>query len=1077
MARYSGHRRPAGDRSMAGRKTPGRATDDTWLGIVVEHGSQEKLLGDRAQEHRIAVQESDLEEDATPATGRRTGNTGGLAWTRRGLPCCIIIIAITAAWLATTEGLAATQRLGIMPLVEHGVVLTPGRTISTADNSHVLQTFVLPIPRSDPDELDVSLDFLCRTKRRSKYLSEVDVCFALRRRLIWSRNAIIALKTDRDRQYNTLVNLVPTAEQMDQKRRRRDAPTLAPRPAATRIPIAAHKIPSDFSGTKIKGDDVLLEGDDDWEGIPVLNWFAERDFYLYGYARAKDVKRLRKDHMVLLHNTNDLRTVTARLAGSTKRSLVRLTEGHNAQRLDMLQLVDHIDNNTVAFLNVTEQYGDYIADIMLLQSLEQIIEQRTLAAVLHYTEQLRRLQVMIIEARFMLRHKLSQVLVSPSDIMGAVDKTNQYLRKEMPRFRVAFRHAAYYYDNSRVMLWRESSTLMIAMNVPVRSQQHLFTIYKVLIFPVPVRVFEEDATGMDGARITGLPTEIALSNNREYYVNQPVLDWSVCFGNTPAICPDVPYQERTSGNTCIAGLIQNDKVRIRATCRTEYVVRAIFPSMAVSLGGSDILVMGNDTTGQLMCNNDRPVDVPINRFAIVSLGCGCAFRSKTAWIPYRVGDCTRKELKATVRFIRNELVTGSLLKDAWQEATLEGFRIQVLPHHPIPPLLRRSMLFRSQVLGTEFAVDMEKLEKHLLDNRLDWDDLATAPESSLPDLSGIGSGISSAFGALGGLLNLGNWLPSMGMILAVLAIGAVVVIICIKRNRGKLPALLLGGGIPKAAADSWHADFTLPPMPTRPPDPPANHCATVITILVFICLALIGVIVYLCRRRIRRLRERLPDGLYIQVATPAITEIIHLGHSVAPLDQVYLARSPSPTFVSVTVNHVGCCGHYITPAWGKVLLKSASHANAQDVPLTWPETLNISKALAQALITPSQRQKGMVRILRYSDDIATVVPIGLARMTLDGWRPIGRPIDVDLWMPPTHDGQPMLDHMMQQYDRPVPRIPVHRAKRATAPPPEPPYLQLQCDVAAANVRMPEVMIDRPQSGTPPESPRLPTSTS
>ena len=190
-----------------------------------------------------------------------------------------------------------------------------------------------------------------------------------------------------------------------------------------------------------------------------------------------------------------------------------------------------------------------------------------------------------------------------------------------------------------------------------------------------------------------------------------------------------------------------------------------------------------------------------------------------------------------------------------------------------------------------------------------------------------------------------------------------------------------------------------------------------------------------------------------------------------------MARSPNPIMASVTVNHVGCCGHYMTPIWGKTLLKSASHAGAQDVPLTWPETLNISRSLARALMTPSQTQRGMVRVLRYFNDLATVVPIGLARMTVDGWRPIGRPVDVDLWSPPTHDGRALVEQMY--VDRPLPAAPVRRTRRATAPPPEeePSYLQLQCDVAAAKMRLPGVTIDRPQSGTPPDSPLPPTSTS
>ena len=97
--------------------------------------------------------------------------------------------------------------------------------------------------------------------------------------------------------------------------------------------------------------------------------------------------------------------------------------------------------------------------------------------------------------------------------------------------------------------------------------------------------------------------------------------------------------------------------------------------------------------------------------------------------------------------------------------------------------------------------------------------------------------------------------------------------------------------------------------------------------------------------------------------------------------------------------------------------------------------------LAQELRSPTDRRRASVRILRYSAGLATVVPIGLPRMTLDGWRPIGQVVDEDLLDPPTHDGQPVRGRRCTDVSR------LRRGPHANQP--ESTYLTLPSDDAAA----------------------------
>ena len=939
----------------------------------------------------------------------------------------LLTIIICIVKLATAEGQAAREFDGVLSLVEFGVFLTPGRTISTADSSHVMQTFLLDVPKSDPDELDISLSSLCERRRRSTHQGLFDVCLALRRHIIWSTDLIQALRDDRDRQWNSLMNLVPVEEQVGRHRRAAGTPH-----ARTFGPdgIVLPTFPS-----KLKGDDVILTGEDAWTGLEGLRFLSEIDFYVTGQARAKDVKRLRKDFMVLLHSHNDLRTSSATLSESYRYAIQELGAGHDAVVADTRFLGVRLDNLTEIVENVTRDHENYVADLALLNALDQILERRVLVAVLHYMEQIHKLQLMIVECRLMLRHKASQVLIEPSDIQNAVLQTDRYLRKHLPRFKVAFRHPAYYYENSFVLCWREGHLIMVAMTVPITTQQHLFSIFKVTTLPVPIQVYQDEA--VDAMRVTDLPTEVAISRDGRYFINQPVLQWSTCFGSSPAVCPDIPYQERTSGDSCMAAIIMQRREAIRERCHIQYIVAARFLSQAISLGGSDILVTGNDTTGQLLCGNKRPEDVPINKYAVVTLGCGCAFRSEAAWIPYRIGDCARRLQTSTVRFVRNELLTAPLLADAWQPASLAGFSIDVLPRSPIPDSLRASMLLKSRVIGEPLVADVRHIEQHILNNRVEWSDLATPEETDW------------SFGFLADIFSFKEWFPSIAMLL--LAAGAVLILIvcCIRKHRHRIPALMMGPAaavLPKArAADKWQAQFTLAPVTFHPAPTAQEGCASAIVGLLVVITVLVALACILCRRRVRRLQARFPDGLYIEVATPNMKETIHLGHSATPLDQVYLGLSPEPIMKDVVVSGIACWGlcrsQVITPTWGKTLYKAAPRAGARDVPMSLPETLNVSRALAQELRSPTDRRRASVRILRYSAGLATVVPIGLPRMTLDGWRPIGQVVDEDLLDPPTHDGQPVRGRRCTDVSR------LRRGPHANQP--ESTYLTLPSDDAAA----------------------------
>ena len=73
-------------------------------------------------------------------------------------------------------------------------------------------------------------------------------------------------------------------------------------------------------------------------------------------------------------------------------------------------------------------------------------------------------------------------------INAAVIEVTNYLKCEHPRFSVPLTNAAFYDDNSKPLFVREDGHPVIFVRMPIVSEEHLFRVYEILTFPVPITV-------------------------------------------------------------------------------------------------------------------------------------------------------------------------------------------------------------------------------------------------------------------------------------------------------------------------------------------------------------------------------------------------------------------------------------------------------------------------------------------------------------------------------------------------------------------------------------------------------------
>ena len=128
----------------------------------------------------------------------------------------------------------------------------------------------------------------------------------------------------------------------------------------------------------------------------------------------------------------------------------------------------------------------------------------------------------------LLQGKLIIDLVPPALIKTTLAEVTAYLKKEHPRFKVAFESAAFYYDNSKQLFIQEDNALVVFVHMPIVSEEHLFRVYEILTFPVPIVVPGQNKK--DALQITGLLQQVALSLSQRYYIPMHFMNWAGCYG-------------------------------------------------------------------------------------------------------------------------------------------------------------------------------------------------------------------------------------------------------------------------------------------------------------------------------------------------------------------------------------------------------------------------------------------------------------------------------------------------------------------------------------------------------------------
>ena len=294
-------------------------------------------------------------------------------------------------------------------LEEYGVVLKPGRIMSTTDVIHVQQGFRVPIPRLDEEaRMEVPVMTLC--ERYLKFGTPFEkVCGNVQKAQDWLRATVESL---------TLIQKTVNPQALDSLPSNDDRQWI----------IGGHR---PTTGNEEKGRSPYHNGEDHRN-----RWKREepelRDvhYHIFGIAGAGDVDYNRQLIKVLQDTSRDMSRDMYELANRTDEAMEIITSvtTHLAEMEDFIKKRHNWVTKAVNYLELTDD-ALQLFDLLMNMMLED-----RMGAVVYVQDLVDQSYAFLRGVQALLQGKLTTDLVPPTLIKTAVTEVTAYLKKEHPRF-------------------------------------------------------------------------------------------------------------------------------------------------------------------------------------------------------------------------------------------------------------------------------------------------------------------------------------------------------------------------------------------------------------------------------------------------------------------------------------------------------------------------------------------------------------------------------------------------------------------------------------------------------------------
>ena len=188
------------------------------------------------------------------------------------------------------------------------------------------------------------------------------------------------------------------------------------------------------------------------------------------------------------------------------------------------------------------------------------------------------------------------------------------------------------YKHSSFLYARDGTSLYVTIKFPVGTYTGNLVLYKVMLFPVPVKTKSNHAT-----TLTDLPDYFLTSRDGHHYATLNANDLVKCFGHTQIYCPFNIALHVSGSASCISSIYSDKKEKVQKLCDFRYFHNHIEP-MIHEITPSSVLIYRQPTVA-MNCGKDQKFMRGCH-FCIMNVPCRCSLSSESFYLsPHVSGTC------------------------------------------------------------------------------------------------------------------------------------------------------------------------------------------------------------------------------------------------------------------------------------------------------------------------------------------------------------------------------------------------------------------------------------------------------
>ena len=324
-------------------------------------------------------------------------------------------------------------------------------------------------------------------------------------------------------------------------------------------------------------------------------------------------------------------------------------------------------------------YGKY------MMTYTTLVSQRIAALTMLQTQALEYLQ----DANLLLIGKIS-IRMLPIERLEEIYKVVQtHLNNERSSFFITDPNPINFYNAPNFLFYTETEKIYLHLRIPLSSYQATFEIYKIIVIPLPVNY--NNSTNM--YTTYKLPTMLALTTNKNYYIELTQDDYESCKGLPVKHCSSNLPIRPSSQPSCALAIFNDDMDLVKTICDSTLTIDNNISQQIRHIQDDTYFVTGpRDVTPWVVtCDNQHhPLMTPCT-LCIITLPCKCSLTTSQFFLPKTAYTCDRNGEKISTLIQQYHINFNFLSSWYYNASTVEALTahsfVNYTPNIQLPPIL------------------------------------------------------------------------------------------------------------------------------------------------------------------------------------------------------------------------------------------------------------------------------------------------------------------------------------------------------------------------------------------------------